>query len=123
MSLEKAFNAILPHLPAGMRAELASKASESEAISTLNLGPVEDPANMRWLVAKRITHSQGASADLVASLERKLEFLDESLRNENRPAIWLGYVVRNNVREVFLIDLNRSAILVISEPLTDSESA
>lgn len=90
MSLEKAFNAVLPHLSAGVRAELTSKASEAEAIRTLNLGIVEDPANMRWLVAKRISHSQGVSADLVASLERKLEFLDESLRNEDRPAIWLG---------------------------------
>lgn len=42
-----------------------------------------------------------------------MAFLDERVSNETKPSVWLGYFVHDNVRDVFLIDLNRSAVLLI----------
>ena len=122
MSVQAAFRALLPHIPADIRAELISECSEADAINTLNLSKVEDPVNMRWLTAKRLAHSQGLSEGIIASLQRKVNFLDQSLRSESEPSIWLGYIVRNDVREVFFVDINRSAVFAVSEQIPPSGS-
>jgi hypothetical protein len=74
---------------------------------------------MRWLTSKRLLHSD-LSSTVSASLKKKVTFLDECLSSQTEPSVWLGYFVHDDVRDVFLIDLNRSAVLVISEPIAPS---
>jgi hypothetical protein len=116
MSSLAALRLLAPQLPASVRAHLGPASSDSEIIHLLNLDKVADPANMRWLTSKRLLHSDLSPA-VSASLKRTLTFLDECVASQTEPDVWLGYFVHDNVRDVFLIDLNRSAVLVVSEPI------
>ena len=119
MSARAALRLLAPQLPAAVRAHLDPASSDSEIIYLLNLDKVADPANMRWLTSKRLLHSDLSSA-VKASLESKVAFLDKCVSSQTEPSVWLGYFVHDDVRYVFLIDVNRSAVLVISEPIAAS---
>jgi hypothetical protein len=121
MSARAALRLLAPQLPGSVRAHLEPASSDAQIIRLLNLDKVADPENMRWLTSKRLSHSDLSPA-VSASLQRKLTFLDECFASQTEPSVWLGYFVHENVRDVFLIDLNRSAVLVLSEPIVPSAS-
>jgi hypothetical protein len=116
MSLHIALAAILPHLPAEIRADLMAQPLES-ACQALNLSKVENPENMRWLTHKRLQHSKGVSDQIVDGLRHKRKFLEKALADNAAPSIWLGYYLHDQVREVFLVDTGHSEVLMISEPI------